>query len=127
MRAGFTAIVLGAVLSVAAATAAPALAASSQPIADCNAHGKLTQTYTVKELRTALATMPADVKEYTNCYDVIQQSLLTQLGGSKGSASGGGSSGGSTFPTWLIVVLVLLALSALTLGAVAVRRRNANT
>src|SRR5437868_6292312 len=105
------------------ATSALGATGSSAVIADCNAHGKLTRTYTVKELRTALQTMPADVKEYTNCYDVIQQALLGQISGSKSTGSAGsGASGGSSVPTWLIVLLVLLGLSALTLGAVAVRR-----
>ncbi len=121
-------ILLALAACLASAPSALAASGSSAVIADCNAHGKLTRTYTVKALRTALQTMPADVKEYTNCSDVIQQALLAQLSGSKGGGSGGaGSSGGSSVPTWLIVVLVLLALSALTLGAVAVRRRGANT
>jgi hypothetical protein len=102
-------------------------AAGSSVIADCNAHGKLTRSYTDAQLRDALTTMPADVKEYTDCYDVIQHALLGQVSGSHPSGTGGsGGSGGSFLPTWLIVVLVLLALAGLTLGAIAIRRRSSN-
>ena len=73
----------------------------------------------------ALADMPADVREYTDCYDVIEKQLLAQLGASSGGSSGGGSSsGGSVLPTWLVIVIVVLALAAMTFGALAIRRRG---
>ncbi len=107
--------------------AAPAaLGAEAPAITDCNSHGRLTRQYPATQLKTALSTMPAAVKEYTDCYDVIQRALLAQLGtphngGSGGSGSG---SGGSFLPTPLIVVLVLLALAGAGFGAAAVRRRG---
>ncbi len=106
--------------------AAPALGAGQAPaVADCNAHGQLTRSYSAKELQTALATMPADIKEYTDCYDVIQRALLGQVGSHHATNTGDSNgSGGSSFPTWLIVVLVLLVLAAATFGALAVRRRT---
>ena len=86
-----------------------ASAAQSAVIVDCNAHSQLTQHYTVAQLRTALNTMPPTVKEYTNCYDVINRALLAQIGSGSGGGSAGTGSGGSfLFPVWLIVVLVLL-------------------
>ena len=124
MRTGLTAIVLSAALG-AALVAAPAVAASAQPVADCNAHGKLTAQYSVAQLRNALSTMPADVKEYTDCYDVIDRQLLSQLSGSRGNGGTTSASSGSFLPTPVIVVLVLLALAAAALGAVALRRRRA--
>ncbi len=75
------------------------------------------------ELRHALATMPADVKEYSDCYDVINRALLAEIGGLHGNA-GNSSSGGSFLPTPVIVVLVILLLAAATLGALALRRRR---
>ncbi len=123
MRSGLIAIVLIGLLGTSL-VAAPALGAPSGAITDCNAHGRLTAQYTDAQLRTALSTMPADVKEYTDCYDVIQQQLLSQLGSSH---DGGGSiapSSGSFLPTPVIVVLVLLALVAASFGAVAVRRHR---
>jgi hypothetical protein len=126
--------VLG-VLAVAMLVPAASLAGPAQVIADCNSHNRLTQRYSVSELRSALRTMPADVKEYTDCNDVIQRALLAQLGGSGrrgASASPGGTpgssdggAGGSFLPAPLVLVLGLLALAAATLGAVAIRRRRA--
>jgi ABC-type phosphate transport system substrate-binding protein len=94
----------------------------SPPVADCSAHGKLTQHYSASELQQALATMPTDVKEYTNCPNVIQQALLAELGAVHG---GGGGSGGSSFlPGWVIAVLVVLVLAGAAAGAMAVRNRR---
>lgn len=125
------AITLLAVVS-ALSFGAPMLAAAasggtpSQAITDCNDHGTLTQHYSASTLRAALAQMPVDVKEYTDCYDVIERQLFKQLGTSApGSATGTGSSSGSSFlPTWLIIVIVILALAAVTFGALAIRRRS---
>ncbi len=113
--------------TAAAVVSVPAVASPSpsQVIADCNAHDQLTSHYSATLLRSALSTMTADVKEYTDCYDVIQSALLAQIRSSHqngdGSASG---SGGSFLSTPLIVVLVLLALAAAGLGGVALRRRS---
>ena len=79
-------------------TAAPAMASSSSVIADCNANGYLTGHYSRSDLQGALKGMGADVKEYTNCYDVVRRALLASAaaGGknSGGSGGGGGSLGG---------------------------------
>jgi hypothetical protein len=109
--------------------AMPASAASgTAAIADCNSHNQLTQSYSIAELQNALATMPADVSEYTNCKDVINRELLIQEGKIKGTApgsvSGSDSSGSSFLPTPVIIVLVVLLLAAATFGALALRRRR---
>ncbi len=108
------------------AAAVPARAASGKAvIADCNAHNTLTRTYSIAALEDALRTMPADVAEYTDCHDVIERALLTQEGKLHRSGSVSGSSSGSSFlPTPLIVLLVVLALAAATLGGLALRRRR---
>jgi hypothetical protein len=119
-------------LACALSVAAPALAGAasggtaSQAITDCNDHGKLTQQYSSQVLRQALAQMPADVREYTDCFDVIERQLFKQLGSSSANPTGTSTSGsGSSFlPTWLLVVIVLLALAAITFGALALRRRG---
>jgi hypothetical protein len=112
------------VLVVALAVAAPARAAQSPVVGDCVAHGQLTQTYTLGQLRTGLSTMSADVKEYTNCYDVIQRALNAELAGIKPKVTTASGSGGSFLPTPVIVILVLLALAVVTFGAISLRRRG---
>jgi hypothetical protein len=120
------ALLFGAICLAATSMAAapPAFASSTQVIADCNAHGKLDGHYSASVLRTALNTMPADVQEYTNCYEVIQRQLLAELSGHGGSGGSDPNSGGSFLPTQLIVVLVLLVLAGVTFVAIAVRRRR---
>lgn len=83
--------------------------------------GRLTHSYTLKQLRHALAIMPASIKQYSSCVDVINQGILTVKAG-KQTGTGGG--GGSFLPTPVIIVLVLLILAAVTFGAIAVRRRR---
>jgi hypothetical protein len=104
--------------------AAPAAqAANSQVIADCNSHGQLTGTYSVSALQNALSTMPGDIKEYTNCYDVVQRALLAQIGNSH-HGGGGGGSGGSSVPVPLIIVLAFLAVAGAGFGVLEIRRRR---
>jgi hypothetical protein len=111
-------------LAVPAAVATPALAAGNAIINDCQSNGQLTHPYTVKRLRHALAVMPATVKQYTSCFDVVQSALVSarKHGGTAPAGSGGGSS--SFLPTWLIIVIVIVVLAAVTFGAMAIRRRR---
>lgn len=101
----------------------PALALSPAT-KDCYAHNKLTRHYTVSVLRKALATMPADVKEYTDCYQVEQDQLYHQLGQTPpGSHTGsGGGSGGSFISTPLLIVLIIVVLAGGGLAVLAARR-----
>jgi hypothetical protein len=122
-RAAVVAI-LCALWAPASLLAAPASAASlSQPVADCNTHNQLTHHYSVAQLRSALATMPADVKEYTNCSDVIQRALLAELGTLRGHGGSGGG-GGSFLPTPVIVILAVLVVGGAAFGAYAYQRRG---
>jgi hypothetical protein len=117
--ATFIAAVLAAMLTIGAAASARGL---TKVVADCNAHTRLTATYTPAQLRQALNTMPSDIKEYTNCYDVIQRQLLSEIGGIKaGSGSWGG--GSSFLPTPLLIVLGVLVVAAAGFAVVARRRR----
>jgi hypothetical protein len=118
------ALVCVVVFAIPAAVATPALAAGNAIINDCQSNGQLTHPYTVKQLRHALAVMPATVKQYTSCFDVVQSALVSarKHGGTAPAGSGGGSS--SFLPTWLIIVLVVVILAAVTFGAMAIRRRR---
>ncbi|HEY2317754.1 MAG TPA: hypothetical protein VGH67_05605 [Solirubrobacteraceae bacterium] len=119
-------------LAVACAVAALAVSGAGAPIAlaaggnaiinDCQSTGRLSHNYTLQELRHALAVMPASVKQYTSCYDVISQGILTVRSGKKTGPTGG--SGGSFLPTPVIIILVVLILAAVTFGALAIRRRR---
>jgi hypothetical protein len=116
----FAILALGWLLSVL--PVAPASAAALTPVADCQLHGQLTQSYTAAQLRNALATMPADVREYSDCYDILQRALYQKIGKLSGGGSSGG--GGSFLPTWLIVVLAVLVLAGAGLGVAALRNRG---
>lgn len=111
-------------LAIAGASTPVALAAGGNPIInDCQSTGRLSHSYTLQELRHALAVMPASVKQYTSCYDVISQGILTVQSGKKTGPTGG--SGSSFLPTPVIIILVILILAAVTFGALAIRRRHA--
>lgn len=71
--------------------ASTALASGADVIRDCAHNGRLTKTYTQKEYHDALAHIPADVDEYTDCRSVIRRAELS-LG--SGSSGGGGAAGG---------------------------------
>jgi len=127
MRRAMILLALVCALPMAAATVAGAASGGTpaEAIADCNDHGTLTSYYSPTTLRAALAQMPVDVKEYTDCYDVIERQLFKELGSSApGTATTGSSSGSSFLPTWLVIVIVVLALAAITFGAMAIRRRS---
>jgi hypothetical protein len=127
MRRAITMLALVCALSMAAPMVAGAASSgtASEAISDCNAHGTLTRYYSPSALRAALAQMPSDVKEYTDCYDVIERQLFKELGQTApGTTTTPTSSSSSFLPTWLIIVIVLLALAAITFGAMAIRRRS---
>lgn len=111
---------------VAGLARAPAALAAGNPIInDCENHGQLTHSYTLADLQHALATMPASIKEYTNCYDVITGAIIQARHSGTGRAGGGtGGSGGSFLPIPVIVILAVLIVAALTFGALALRRRR---
>jgi hypothetical protein len=114
-------------VSCALAAAGACFAASASaagvpaPVADCLKNGQLTHHYTPAELQHALATMAADVGEYSNCQAVIQQALYADIGNLHGDSSSGG---GSFLPTWLLVLLIVLVLGGAGFAAVAIRRRR---
>ena len=94
-----------------AALAMPGQALAVAPaVADCAHHNALTRHYSISELQNALATIPADLKEYGPCYQVIQQQLDKQLSGVKATDSGSGSGGGGSGIVILIIVVVVIAL-----------------
>ena len=110
-----------ALLGGATGALAKSKATSNPVIMDCLQHpGGLTGHYTVAQLNHALQVMPAETKEYTDCPDVINRARLAAL-----QLPGGGTgSSGSFLPTPVLIILIVLVLLAVTLGAIAVRRRR---
>lgn len=104
-----------------ALAADPALAASPV-ISDCAHHNRLTHRYSISELQAALAQIPPDIKEYTDCYAVIDNQLYQQLRGKVRVHGGGTASGGSSFPTALVVALVVIVLAGGGAAYAAFRR-----
>jgi hypothetical protein len=108
-----------------ALAAAPSYASQTEVLSDCYQHATLTHTYTLSDLRGALATMPTAMKAYGPCADVIERALLTARGlrtTSQGNSNGG--SGGSFLPTPVIVILIALALATAGYTVMAVRGRG---
>ena len=114
-----------ALLAVTGLGAGPALAAgtagANAVLTDCQANGRLTHSYTLKELRHAMAIMPASLKQYTSCVDVITQGIFNVR---HGHVTGSSKGGGSFLPTPVIIVLVVLILAGVTFGALAIRQRR---
>ena len=70
------------------APATPAHASGRDVLKDCSTNGRLTKKYSQAEYRSALANIPSDLDEYTDCRDQIRKAQLG-LGGGDGSAGGG--------------------------------------
>lgn len=89
-------LLLLAVLPALLLAPAAALADGDAVIRDCTDDGTLSGSYSQGEYREALAELPTDVDEYTDCRDVIRSAQLGAAGGrgrGAGSAGGGGTAG----------------------------------
>lgn len=84
-------------LALLLALCVPSLAHASAAavVRDCQ-DGTLDHTYSQKDYADALAHMPADVDEYTNCRDVIKRAQLGGAGSGGGNGAGGGGFGGGS-------------------------------
>jgi hypothetical protein len=103
----------------------PALASGSAPNADCASHGRLTTSYSVGQLQAALQAMPADEKEYTNCYSEIQRALLARLPASHNRSGKSDATGSGSFvSTPVIIAIAAVVVGGAGAGVVALRRRN---
>jgi hypothetical protein len=76
--------------------AAPAFSSAKDVIKDCNDNGRLTKEYSQKEYREALANMPADLKQYTDCENIIRRAQLGLRGSTGGSANSANPFAGAT-------------------------------
>lgn len=62
-------------------------------IRDCLNHGRITGHYTQRQYAQALAELPADVAEYSDCSGLIRQAQLAAAGGRGRSGGGAGGTG----------------------------------
>jgi hypothetical protein len=83
-------------LALLLALAVPALAhaSGSAVIRECT-NGSIKPGHSQKDFADALANLPADVDEYTDCRDQIRRAQLSGSGTSSGGGTGGGTSGGA--------------------------------
>jgi hypothetical protein len=92
-------IVTALVLVFALAVPALAQASASALIIDCG-DGTIDGSYSQRDYADALANLPADVDEYSDCRDQIRRLQLGGRshhgGGGSGSTGGGGTAGGGT-------------------------------
>jgi len=90
--------ILGAVVAVAVAPAAPAWADAGQAIVNqCTHTGAVSDTYSQQAYSEALNDLGADASEYTDCAQLIRQAQLAAAARSRGG--GGGASGGGSVPS----------------------------
>ena len=87
MRRLLTTAVLGCLLLPAVAWGS-----GSAVIKDCTDDGVIQGHYSQQDYKNALANLPTDVDEYTDCRDVIKRA---QTGGTGGGSGGPGSPGGT--------------------------------
>jgi hypothetical protein len=93
------AVLLAALVALALPSAA--WGSSGAVIRDCNDDGKLDKKYSKKELKKALKRLPSDIKEYSDCPDVIRAAIDAAGPASPGggaSSSGGPPTSGGTIP-----------------------------
>lgn len=67
--------------------ASPAFASGAAVLIDCSDHGHLTKKYTPKDYKQALAQIPADLKQYTDCESIIRRAQLGVPGSTGGQAT----------------------------------------
>lgn len=90
-------LTLSLLLLLVLAAPAAAHASYSDLLSDCADDEQIQGHYSAGDYANALKHMPSDAKEYTGCYDVIQQAQRAAAAGTgSGSGSGGTTSGGTT-------------------------------
>ncbi|MEA2371145.1 MAG: hypothetical protein QOH12_1539 [Solirubrobacteraceae bacterium] len=79
-------VVVGLLIAPAATQASPAAL-----ISDCLTNGKIVGHYSAQDYTQALANLPTDVTEYSDCADVIRRAQLTAAAGGKTAAAAAAS------------------------------------
>jgi hypothetical protein len=84
-------------LACLAASASVAVADTGTKIIERCTHGQSLSGFSQKDYRRALAELPTEVEEYSDCANLIRHAQLAAAGGS--GAGGGSAGGGSPLPT----------------------------
>ena len=123
--------VLGLGLLAPSASGAAELACSARVLSDWSDNGRIDRMYALPCYEEAIATLPTDIRDYTNASDVIDRAMTTAVRGDPGEPPGGTqalrassvdpSDTSATAPVPL-PLLVLLGLALLLLGAGALSR-----
>jgi hypothetical protein len=92
-------ICLTAAVTMLLAPAAAHADGGAAVIRDCANHGRITGHYTQKQYAQALAELPADVSEYSDCAALIRAAQLAAAGGHSGGGGGGGASPSNALAT----------------------------
>ncbi len=84
-------------LACLATSTSVAVADTGTEIIERCTHGKSLSGFSQKDYRRALAELPTEVEEYSDCANLIRHAQLAAAGGGGGGGSGGG--GSSSLPT----------------------------
>src|SRR2546423_12502285 len=85
-KASFLAVALA--LLAGACFAVPAFGSAKDVIRDCSTDGVLNGHYSHSELAKALAQLPSDIDEYTDCRAIIRSALLRSASKKEGPSTG---------------------------------------
>jgi hypothetical protein len=86
-------------LVVLASLAATAAGDTGTKIIERCTHGQSISGFSQQDYRRALAELPTEVEEYSDCANLIRRAQLAAAGGGGGSGSGGGGGGAAAIPT----------------------------
>ncbi len=123
--------VLGLAFLAPGASGAAELACSGRVLSDWSDNGRIDRVYALPCYEEAIATLPTDIRDYTNAQDVIDRAMTTAVRGEPGGPAGGVQArrASSVDPTDTsaaapvpLPLLVVLGLALLLLGAGALSR-----
>lgn len=81
--------VLGIGILAPSATGAAELACSARVLVDWSDNGRIDRVYALPCYEEAIATLPTDIRDYTNAQDVIDRAMTTAVRGEPGGPLGG--------------------------------------
>jgi hypothetical protein len=111
------AVVFASALLAPASSAAAGRSCDERVLVDWSDNGRIDGVYPLRCYEGAIASMPTDIRDYTNAESIIARALSSAVRESPAQAEGAGAAPASTAPTGVPVVLLVLFGFALTLLA----------